>query len=79
MAKQLYISIRRTHKKKLRALENRFSKPLVTATEEFAVLRNLQTRIANDVTQSQIKFKYLCDKYGKDEPEKKRAKFSSVE
>ena len=59
----------------MRALENIFSKPLVTATEEFAVLRNLQTRIANDVTQSQIIVNYLCDKYGKDEPEKKRVKF----
>lgn len=60
------------------ALEKRFSQPLVTATEEFKVLQNLQTRIANALTQSQIIVNYLCDKYGQGEPEKKRVKFSSV-
>ena len=48
------------------ALERRFSEP----SQEFKVLKNLQKRIANDMTQSQTIINYLSDKHG-DEREKK--------
>jgi hypothetical protein len=50
------------------ALERRFSKSLMTMSQEFKVLKNLQRRIANDMAQSQIIINYLSDKHGRDEP-----------
>lgn len=52
------------------ALERRFSQPF----QEFKVFKNLQKRIANNMTQSQTIINYLSDKHG-DEQEKKRVKF----
>ena len=49
------------------ALERRFSEP----SQEFKVLKNLQKRIANDMTQNQTIINYLSDKHG-DEQEKKK-------
>jgi hypothetical protein len=54
------------NKKKMQALERRFSEP----SQEFKVLKNLQKRIANDMAQSQIIINYLSDKHG-DERKKK--------
>ena len=61
-----YISYRRYNKKKMAALERRFSEP----SQEFKVLKNLQKRIANDMAQRQIIIIFLSDKHG-DEQDKK--------
>lgn len=64
--------------KKYEALKRGFTEPRVTATREFKVLKALQKRIMQDMEQSEIIVNYLTDKYGGDEPEKKRAKFISL-
>ena len=69
---------RRKSPKKYEALNQRFTEPRVTATREFKVLKALQKRIMQDMEQSEIIVNYLTDKYGGDEPEKKRAKFISL-
>uniref|UniRef100_A0A8W8MPV4 Uncharacterized protein n=1 Tax=Magallana gigas TaxID=29159 RepID=A0A8W8MPV4_MAGGI len=71
-------TFRRKSPKKYEALNRRFTEPRVTATREVKVLKALQKRIMQDMEQSEIIVNYLTDKYGGDEPEKKRAKFISL-